>query len=128
MSQRILLILAGLSGFTGVLLGAFGAHALKATLLQNGHYDTWDTAVKYHLIHAVAAYAVALCSTNSKPTHLLRYAVMLWLLGILLFSGSLYLLSFGGNTWLGPITPLGGLLLLTGWFLTVLHSLKAAKE
>jgi len=98
--------LAGLLGLIGVGLGAFGAHALKPTLLANDSTDSWKTAVLYHLIHAVAA----LWAAERYPV-----VVYLWAVGILLFSGSLYALSLVKLGWLGPITPLGGLFFMAGW-------------
>ena len=99
----------------GVALGAFGAHALKDTLLESGTTDTWKTAVFYHLIHAVAAWSLFLASPTTQRR--LAKAATAWLIGIILFSGSLYCLALDGPRWLGPITPLGGLALLIGWLL-----------
>jgi uncharacterized membrane protein YgdD (TMEM256/DUF423 family) len=99
------LLAAGLFGFSGVALGAFGAHALKDTLAAHGTTATWQTAVLYHLIHAVALLAFAGG----------RWAGRCWIAGIVLFSGSLYALALGGPKLLGPVTPLGGLAFLSGW-------------
>jgi uncharacterized membrane protein YgdD (TMEM256/DUF423 family) len=99
------LIAAGLLGFAGVALGAFGAHALKDMLATNGMAAAWQTAVLYHLIHAVALLAV--------PGS--RWIGRCWIAGVVLFSGSLYWLSLGGPKFLGPLTPLGGLAFLVGW-------------
>jgi uncharacterized membrane protein YgdD (TMEM256/DUF423 family) len=105
--MRFVTQLAAVLGFTGVALGAYGAHMLKQTLLANGSTDTWKTAVTYHLIHAVAA----LWAAERFP-----YVVYLWAVGVLFFSGSLYTLSLVKTaTWMGPITPLGGLFFLVGW-------------
>jgi uncharacterized membrane protein YgdD (TMEM256/DUF423 family) len=108
------LIAAGLLGFTGVALGAFGAHALKETLATSGHAATWQTAVTYHLIHAVALLAA--------PAG--KWAGRCWIAGIILFSGSLYWLSLGGPRFLGPVTPFGGLFLLAGWALVAWNAFK----
>ena len=99
----------------GVALGAFGAHALKETLLEHGTTDTWKTAVFYHLLHAVAAWSLFLASPTTQRR--LATAATAWLIGIILFSGSLYFLALGGPRWLGPVTPLGGLAFLGGWLL-----------
>jgi uncharacterized membrane protein YgdD (TMEM256/DUF423 family) len=106
---------AGLLGFVGVALGAFGAHALKATLETHGSLETWRTAVLYQLVHAVALLALAL-GRGAAGTNLLPIA-WCWLIGVVLFSGSLYALALGGPRFLGPVTPIGGLCLLAGWLL-----------
>lgn len=97
-------------GFLGVALGAFGAHGLKATIEANGGLDWWQTASQYHLIHAVAALLPA-ARSNSKLSPNLAFAF-----GILIFSGSLYVMALTGTTKLGMITPIGGLFFLIGWF------------
>lgn len=115
--MRTMTAVAGFLGLSGVALGAFGAHALKNRLADRGMTDAWDTAVQYHLIHAVAFFAlVAFCASKAgaHSTKLLIGA-WAWLAGVCLFSGSLYLLALGGPRWLGPITPIGGLAFLTGW-------------
>lgn len=101
-------IAAGLC-FLAVGFGAFGAHALKATLQTNGTADIWSTAVLYHLAHAVALVALAL--HPGTP----RGAAWLLIAGIVIFSGSLYLLAASNIRWLGAITPIGGLCFLAGW-------------
>ena len=111
MSRRTALMVAGATGFLGVALGAFGAHALKGVLEVHHSRDLWNTAVLYHLVHApvllwlgrasVVAWSPFLCVT----------------LGILLFSGSLYALALTGVSIIGAITPVGGLLLMSGWLL-----------
>lgn len=106
--QKLRLV-AGLLGLTGVGLGAFGAHALKDLLLAKQMTSAWETAVLYQLVHSVAIYATAF-----SPAPAIR-AAWSWTLGILLFSGSLFAMALGGPSWLGPITPLGGVALLVGW-------------
>jgi len=111
-------LVIGALGATGVALGAFGAHVLKAQLTASGHTGTWETAVFYQLIHTVAMLALAVqigAIAQTAQSRFLTAAIWCWLCGITLFSGSLYLLSLDGPKWLGPITPLGGLALLTGW-------------
>jgi uncharacterized membrane protein YgdD (TMEM256/DUF423 family) len=110
--MKIIPFVASIVAFVGVCLGAFGAHGLKALLLQNATVEVWQTAVHYHLLHAVAAWAIGFAPDSSPP---LRRAGIAWLVGILLFSGSLYGLALGGPKFLGPITPLGGLSFLLGW-------------
>ncbi|RYD31707.1 MAG: DUF423 domain-containing protein [Verrucomicrobiaceae bacterium] len=95
----------------GVMLGAFGAHALREVLEKSPRGpDNWRTAVLYHLLHAAVMLWIAGAKEQAN-----RLAWWLMLGGILLFSGSLYPLSTVGWKWLGPVTPLGGLLLIGGW-------------
>jgi uncharacterized membrane protein YgdD (TMEM256/DUF423 family) len=127
MSTRTQTLIAGALGFCGVALGALGAHALKAQLTATGQADTWSTAVLYNLIHAVAILAVALRpedSGTSAKARVLNSAVGCWAGGVVMFSGSLYALSLGAPHWLGPVTPLGGVLLLAGWGCVAAASLK----
>ncbi|GAB5559464.1 MAG: DUF423 domain-containing protein [Synoicihabitans sp.] len=99
--------------FLGVGLGAIGAHGLKDSLVANGSMSTWETAVLYHLLHAVAIWALGLRS-NMLTSHTQK-AGLAWIAGVCLFSGSLYVLALGGPRWIGPITPIGGLCFLLGW-------------
>jgi len=101
---------AAVAGFLGVALGAFGAHLLKPSLVAYETLPIWQTAVLYHLVHAVAA----LWCRNAT-------VVWLWLAGIVVFSGSLYVLAMTNIKWLGAITPIGGLLFLAGWALLVVR-------
>ena len=102
--------------FMAVALGAFGAHALRSTLEGQGMVDAWNKAVFYQFVHAIALLVLALYGTIN------RGACLLLLIGILLFSGSLYLLALipQARDWLGAITPLGGLCFLAGWAWLVL--------
>ena len=102
-------IAAGLC-FLAVALGAFGAHALKATLESHGMTDVWNKAVLYHFIHAIALLALALYRGEAS-----RGPGWLFVAGIVLFSGSLYLMAATNIRWLGAVTPLGGLCFLAGW-------------
>jgi uncharacterized membrane protein YgdD (TMEM256/DUF423 family) len=119
-------------GFTGILLGAFGAHALKSRLEAAGTVDIWRTAVEYHLVHAVALLALAIwielrlqrVEKDAAGVHLLIWTGRCWVAGVVCFSGSLYILALGGPHWLGPITPLGGLAFLAGWVLVLPAVLK----
>jgi uncharacterized membrane protein YgdD (TMEM256/DUF423 family) len=91
---------------------------LKPTLLARGSLETWHTASLYHLVHAVALLGVALATLSGvAPGRALARAGTCWLAGTVLFSGSLYVLALGGPRWLGPITPVGGVLLIAGWIL-----------
>lgn len=115
--MRRLLYLTAFLGTTGVIAGAFGAHALKNTLIARDSVSAWNTAVLYHLIHVPALLAASLYGSVGKPaaTPGLSGACACWAAGILLFSGSLYWLALGGPRWLGPVTPLGGVFLILGW-------------
>ena len=103
---------AALLGAIGVLLGAFGAHGLRARLTPE-QLGSWQTAVEYHLLHAVALLALALYASAAERS--VGLTAGLWTAGIVLFSGSIYGLVLGGPRWLGPVTPLGGLFLIFGW-------------
>ncbi len=109
------LMLAALNGFLVVAIGAFGAHALQARLLATGMADTFQTGVHYHMFHTLALLAVGWLALQNPESRLLTSAGYLFLLGIVLFSGSLYTLALSGITWLGAITPLGGLAFLAAW-------------
>jgi uncharacterized membrane protein YgdD (TMEM256/DUF423 family) len=102
---------AAILGFCGVLFGAFGAHLLRGLLDKSGMAQVWQTGVFYHLTHAV----VLLIVSGWRP--LPRAAVNLMVSGVIVFSGSLYVLALTNVKWLGAITPLGGLALLAGWAL-----------
>ena len=109
MNNRLAINLAGFLGFFGVLLGAFGAHVLRNVLEHLGTAQFWQTGVFYHLIHSV----VLLVLGGWRP--LPRVAYLLFLCGVIVFSGSLYALALTNFRWLGAITPLGGLGMLCGW-------------
>lgn len=124
------LLCAGIAGLTGVILGAFGAHALKDVLAEKGSAAIWQTAVLYQLTHAVAAlgvnvFAQGRADSEDRGGRWLGCASTCWLIGIGLFSGSLYALALGGPRWLGPVTPLGGLFLIGGWACVVVYACKA---
>jgi uncharacterized membrane protein YgdD (TMEM256/DUF423 family) len=113
------LALAALLGASGVAFGAGGAHALRSVIAPE-YLATFETGVRYHLIHAVALLALAL-GGEGRPIAL---PAALFTLGIVLFSGSLYALALGAPTRLGIVTPFGGLALLFGW-LALLRLLRA---
>lgn len=114
--------LAAFLGFLGVALGAFGAHGLREVLAATGRAEEWKTAVFYHLMHAVLLTALSLRSQVPKLVWSLFAA------GIVVFSGSLYLLALTNVRWLGAITPLGGLALLAGWLLLALRGNAPARS
>jgi len=111
--MRKLIGLAGsCAALIAVALGAFGAHALKDALAEAGTSDTWRTAVDYHMWHALA---LVLCAIARGRSRGILVAAILFAVGILFFSGSLYWLALEGPRWLGPVTPLGGLSFMGGW-------------
>ena len=107
---------AGVFGFLGVLLGAFGAHGLEERLSINGHIDTWETATLYLFVHALALLAATNLG-NAGKVNGLRKVAGFWVAGVILFSGSLYVLALTNVSKLGMITPFGGLCFLIGWAL-----------
>ena len=115
---KIFLIAGAFFGATGVLSGAFGAHALSNHLTPPSLH-TWETAVSYQLSHAMALIVVGIwgarAETNVHPPTLMVVAGWSFLCGIVLFSGSLYALALNGPSVLGPVTPLGGGAFVFGW-------------
>lgn len=104
---------AAVFGLTGVAAGAFGAHALKARLDPDA-LAIFDTAARYQMLHALALLGSA-WAAHQWPGRAARASALCFAAGIVLFSGSLYVLSLSGIRWLGAITPIGGLLLMVGW-------------
>jgi uncharacterized membrane protein YgdD (TMEM256/DUF423 family) len=122
MNPRTTGLAAGLLGVSAVILGAFGAHALRAALLERGMAGVWETAVQFHLVHAVALLALAGWGRGraaSAATRRVAWAARCWTLGVVFFSGSLYFLALGAPRWVGPITPVGGLALIAGWIFVI---------
>ena len=115
------LLIAGLLGATGVAAGAFGAHALQASVSPE-RIDIWDTAAQYHLIHAAIILALALHSRADENRW--RLPIMGFTAGVLLFSFSLYALVLTDITQLAMVTPVGGLLLMLSWLIVAIKALK----
>ena len=109
MSSSLLVRIAAGLCFGAVALGAFGAHALKPALDRNGLTEVWHTAAFYHFVHAIALFALGLFAGAR------RGPAWLFIAGIFVFSGSLYLMALTDMRWLGAITPIGGLCFLAGW-------------
>ena len=118
MNKKILLA-GSIFGLLTVVIGAFGAHALEEVLLQNGRVDTFETAVKYQGLHALALVLLGILSERLDAT-LIQYAAISMVIGILIFSGSLYILSITNIGFLGAITPIGGLGMIVGWILLII--------
>lgn len=110
-------------GGLAVALGAFGAHALKNILLQNNRTETYELAVKYQFYHALA---ILILATLADKVHLglASWARLCFILGTLIFCGSLYILSLSGVTIWGAVTPIGGILFITGWIVFAVSAVK----
>ena len=108
--------IAGLAGALAVGLGAFGAHGLKGRLGVDA-LGWWETAAQYQFYHVLALFGVALLMQHAGPSRLLQATAVAFLLGMVLFSGSLYTMALTGIRGLGAVTPLGGLSWLVGWAL-----------
>ncbi|MEM1083145.1 MAG: DUF423 domain-containing protein [Verrucomicrobiota bacterium] len=121
MNDRVIGAVAAISGGLSVILGALAAHALRDTLEAAGNADSWRTAVLYHLPHSIAALVLAHAG--------FRRCAWTMLAGILLFSGSIYVLCLSdGASWLGPVTPVGGLVMIAAWFALAVAYLKKREE
>lgn len=112
--HRGLIIAGAVFALLGVAIGAFGAHGLAAILEANGRVDTFDTAVQYHLIHALALFIPAILSQEFSQQWMQR-AGYFFIAGIALFSGSLYVLALFNVGFMGAIAPLGGTAFIAGW-------------
>ena len=113
---RVFLAAGAIAALLAVLLGAFGAHALKERVAAD-LMPVWRTGVEYHFYHALGLLAVGLLLLRLPGNALLKWAGWAMLAGMLLFSGSLYLLALSGARWLGAVTPLGGTAFIIGWAL-----------
>jgi uncharacterized membrane protein YgdD (TMEM256/DUF423 family) len=122
---KFFIIAGAINGFLSVALGAFGAHALKERLSEK-YLAIWETAVQYQMFHALALIAIGILMSNKLLGHVtsLNTAGYLILVGIVLFSGSLYVLSLTGIGILGAITPIGGVAFLVGWILLIVAAAK----
>ena len=112
--NQIYRLLGSILAFSAVLLGAFGAHAIKETLSAHDSIQTWETAVRYQMWHALSLILLSMIRLTQPTPKMIGPC---FTIGTLLFSGSLYGLALDGPKWLGPITPLGGLSLMIGWLL-----------
>ncbi len=121
--SRLFLLLGALNGLLAVGFGAFGAHGLRARVTPD-LLAVWNTGAQYHMYHALALLAVAVFAAHYPDAALLRAGGWLFLGGIVVFSGSLYLLAFTGLRWLGAVTPLGGVAFLAGWACLALFALR----
>lgn len=127
MYSRNLLITAALAALLAVAFGAFGAHGLKDRL-DEADMAIYRTAVDYHMWHALGLGLIGLLAERHPEAPGFRWAGAAMIIGLLLFSGSLYALSLSGLRWLGMITPLGGLSFMAGWALVTLTLLGMPKQ
>lgn len=121
--ERRFVFLAGLAGGLAVILGAFGAHGLRGRL-DLAHLEVFEVGVRYHMYHALALLGLAAFLSRRPAERLLHVAGWLFLAGMVLFSGSLYLLALTGIPALGVITPVGGLAFIGGWLSMALAARK----
>lgn len=124
-TAKLFLILGGINAALVVMLGAFGAHGLKAKLTAE-MLAVYQTGVHYHLFHALGLLAVGLVATQVADSVWLKWSGWLMLIGIILFSGSLYVLSVSGLRWLGMVTPFGGLAFIAAWIVFVIAIAKSS--
>lgn len=122
--EKIFFSIACFLGAAAVALGAFGAHALDGRV-EARLLDVFETGVRYHMYHALALIAVVVAINYWPNSSLPVIAGWLFLAGIAIFSGSLYLLTFTGKSWLGAITPIGGVALIAGWICLAVAALRS---
>jgi uncharacterized membrane protein YgdD (TMEM256/DUF423 family) len=125
MTSKIILSIASISGAFAVGLGAFGAHALKSKLEASNLLSAYQTAVQYHFYHTLLLLVLGLL-TYKLDSAWLNYSSYLTIAGIVLFSGSLYVLSLTNIKWIGAITPIGGLCFILGWFFLLMAVVKSS--
>ena len=123
MNAKQTLLAGSLLGFLGVAVGAFGAHALKPMLLAAGRLDTFELAVRYQFYHAFALLLTGILR-HKFPSTSLRYSSLFFLIGIFLFSGSLYAICLTEVIQVALLTPIGGVFLLVGWTLLCMGIVK----
>ena len=117
------LVVAAIAGLLAVMAGAFGAHGLRGVVSERD-LDVFETAVSYQMYHALILALAAFLPVLGLSRRLVALACGFWTAGIVLFSGSLYLLVLSGTHWLGPVTPLGGVCFMLGWLLLLIAAVK----
>lgn len=120
---RLALVCGALFALLAVMAGAFGAHGLRGVLGSQG-LEVFQTAVTYQVYHSLALILVAILPVAGFSRHLLGIAAGFFVVGILLFSGSLYLLVLTGIRWVGPVTPIGGICFMVGWILVAISGFR----
>jgi|SRR5699024_4909204 len=121
--MKTFIIIGAINAFLAVALGAFGAHGLEGKI-SDKYLANWQTAVQYQMFHATGLILLGVIGRNIAPSSLLSTSGWLMLIGIILFSGSLFILSVTGISKLGMITPLGGVAFLTSWVLLIIFAWK----
>ena len=124
---KFFLFLGSVNMFLVVILGAFGAHGLKERLSPE-MMAIYQTGIQYHFYHAIGLLIVGILSFFLQMSSLIQWSGLMMLTGIIIFSGSLYLLSITEVRWLGAITPVGGTVFVAAWFLLAVASLKTVKS
>ena len=122
--SKTILVAAAIFLALAVAIGAFGAHALKAGLTED-LLQIYKTGVEYHFYHSLGLLLIGILSLH-MPSTLLNWSALLIGIGIVVFSGSLYLLAVSGVRWIGAVTPIGGLSFIAGWILLLLAVLKTS--
>jgi uncharacterized membrane protein YgdD (TMEM256/DUF423 family) len=122
--EKTFLLMASLFGGLAVALGAFGAHALESRMSAE-LLSTYEVGVRYHFYHALALLGVVAVISRWPEAGAAVWAGWLFVAGIVIFSGSLYILAFTGIRWLGAITPIGGVAFIAGWLCLAWVALKA---
>ncbi len=117
-TSKLLLLLGSFNAALAVMLGAFGAHALKARLSEQ-MLAVYQTGVQYHFYHALGLLVLGLSAFHLPASSWIKWSGWLMFSGIILFSGSLYLLALSNIRWLGMITPIGGMAFILAWFMLV---------
>lgn len=121
--SKIFLVLGSLNAMLAVMLGAFGAHGLR-TRISSGMLEVYQTAVQYHLYHALGLLIVGIITCHFAPSYWFKSSGWLMFAGIILFSGSLYILSMAQLRWFGAITPLGGMAFILAWLMLLIGVIK----
>ena len=121
---KLFVSLGSICALLAVALGAFGAHALKEQLSPD-MLANYKTGLQYHFYHALGLLAIGIIATHMPESNLLRWSGWLMFAGIIIFSGTLYILSITGIKWLGAITPIGGTAFIIAWLLLAIAVLRA---
>ncbi len=125
MQVRTIYLYAGILGLLAVILGAFGAHALK-NYAEVGMLKAWEKAVLYQFIHTLGLLILPTVAQKME-SGIVKWIGVCWIIGVILFSGSIYLLVLTNLVWLGPVTPFGGLFFIAGWIFLIVGAFKSKK-